>query len=130
MANGDFDVKELSRARGDAGGFNLSGVPKQNKTRVVVSVTGTYLTNGVTINASDLGLSKIDAIFAGANTFVSGDTAPANGVPNRVAYAAVSGSQGVLILNTSASSQAQSAQSAFSCTLVVFGESAEAPEFT
>jgi len=130
MAVGDFDVRTLSAERLVGGGRSLTGTPKNNKTRMVVSVTGTYKTNGITLNASDLGLETIDAIFAGANTYVSGDTAPANGNPNRVAYAARSGAQGLLILNTSNSTQAQSAQTAFSTTLVVFGDSADAPELT
>jgi hypothetical protein len=130
MAAGDFDVRTLSAARIDGGGRNINGQPKNNKTRIVVSITGTYATGGVTLKASDLGLETIDAIFSGANTFVSADTAPAAGAPNRVAYAARSGSEGLLILNTSASTQAQSAQTAFSTTLVVFGDSAEGPELT
>ena len=130
MSAGDFDVRTLSAERISGGGRDLNGVPKNNKTRIVVSITGTYKTNGITLNAPDLGLETIDAIFAGANTYVSADTAPADGDPNRVAYAARSGKQGVLILNTSNSTQAQSAQTAFSCTLVVFGDSAEGPELT
>jgi hypothetical protein len=130
MAVGDFDVKTLSAERIDGGGHDINGVPKNNKTRIVVSISGTYKTDGITLNATDLGLETIDAIFAGANTYVSGDTPPAGGTPNRVAYAARSGSQGLLILNTSASTQAQSAQTGFSTTLVVFGDSAEGPELT
>ena len=128
MAVGDFDVRTLSAERINGGGRDINGVAKNNKTRIVVSITGTYKTNGITLTASDLGLERIDAVFAGANTYVSGDTTPAAGNPNRVAYAARSGNQGLLILNTSNSTQAQSAQTAFSCTLVVFGDSAEGPE--
>jgi hypothetical protein len=128
MAAGDFDVRTLSAARISGGGRDINGVAKNNKTRIVVSITGTYKTNGVTLNAADLGLETIDAIFAGPNTYVDANSAPAGGTPNRVAYAARSGKQGLLILNTSASTQAQAAQTAFSCTLVVFGDSAEGPE--
>lgn len=130
MANGDFVVKTLSTERLVGGGMDINGVAKNAKTRVTCSITGTYVTGGFVLNARDLGLFAIDAIFVGANVFLN-DTAPANGVPARGAYAAVSGSEGKLILNTSASTQAEATQGQdCSLTLVAFGDSADAPELT
>ena len=130
MANGDFDVKVLSKSRLVGGGIDINGVAKNAKTRVVCNITGDYITGGIVLDAVDLGLVTIDALFVGANVFLGGDTAPADGVPNRAAYAATSSNQGLLILNTSASTQAEAAQTNFSFSCVAFGDSAEAPEFT
>lgn len=130
MADGDFDVRTLSRARLDGGGFDINGVAKNGKTRVVCSITGTYNTGGIVLDAIDLGLTTIDAILV-SQVNPNNDNAPGAADPHTGQYLAVSGSQGNLMFHTNASTQAQATDSqTFSCTVVAFGDSAAAPDLT
>ncbi len=130
MADGDFDVRTLSTSRLDGGGFDINGAAKNQKTRVVCSITGIYNTGGIVLNAKDLGLATIDAILVSQvnpNTL----NAPGAADPHTGQYLAVSGSEGNLMFHTNATTQAQASDSGtFSCTVVAFGDSAAAPELT
>ena len=129
MADGDFDLKTLARDRVAGGGFTITGTPSNAKTRVMASVTGTYNTGGVAVDATALGLTAIDAILVSQVTLNS--SAPTAAAPATGQYLAVSGSSGLLMFHTNASTQAQATDSqAFSCVIVAFGDSAAAPDLT
>ncbi len=130
MANGDFDVKTLSKSRLVGGGIDINGNAKNAKTRVVCSIAGDYITGGIVLDAVDLGLSTLDAVFIGSNVYSNGDTAPSATNPRRGVYLATSSNQGTLMIVTGNNTQAEAAQTNFSVTVVAFGDSAEAPEFT
>ena len=127
MANGDFVVKVLIKSRLAGGGHSLTGNASNEKVEIVASITGTYLTGGIVLNAVDLGLTKIDAIFVGGNVFISGDTTPTAAVPNLGVYAATSGNDGILILVTDKTTQSEAAQTGFSITVLAYGDSNAGP---
>jgi hypothetical protein len=130
MADGDFVVKVLAKDRAEGGGHTITGGASNSKTRVVASVTGTYNTGGVAVNAVSLGLTTIDALLVSQvnpNTL----NAPGAADPHTGQYLAVSGSDGLLMFHTNASTQAQATDSqTFSCTIIAFGDSAAAPDLT
>jgi hypothetical protein len=130
MADGDFDVRTLAKDRVEGGGHTISGVPSNAKTRVVASVTGTYNTGGVAVGAIDLGLTTIDAILV-SQVHPNNGNAPGAADPHTGQYLAVSGSDGLLMFHTNASTQAEATDSqTFSCTIVAFGDSAAGAELT
>ena len=51
MANGDFDVRTISKSRVAGGGHDINGAAKNNKIQVVAEITGDYLTGGIVLNA-------------------------------------------------------------------------------
>jgi hypothetical protein len=129
MADGDFVVRTLAKDRLEGGGHTIAGIAKNNKTRVVASVTGTYNTDGVAVYAVSLGLEAIDVLLVTQVTLNS--AAPSAAAPATGQYLAVSGSNGLLMFHTNASTQAEATDSqAFSCTIVAFGDSADAPDLT
>lgn len=130
MADGDYDVKTLSVDRFAGGGIDINGASSNSKVRIVASITGVYNTGGIVLNAKDLGLATIDAILV-SQVNPNNDNAPGAADPHTGQYLAVSGSEGKLMFHTNATTQAQASDSqTFSCTVVVFGNSAAAPDLT
>lgn len=130
MADGDYVVKTLSLDRLAGGGVTINGAASNSKVRVVISVTGTYNAAGLVVNAKDLGLTTIDAMLI-SQVHPDNDTVPTAAIPATGQYAAVSGSEGLLLLHTNESTQDENTDSqTFSFTAVVFGDSAAAPDLT
>ncbi len=129
MANGDFDVRTISKSRIAGGGHDINGAAKNNKIQVVVEITGDYITGGIVLNAIDLGLQTIDAINT-TQVYSDNTAAPSATNPRTAHYIATSGNEGNLVIVTNNATQAEAAQTNFAVCVVAFGDGADAPELT
>jgi hypothetical protein len=125
MADGDYDVKTLSRSRLAGGGHNLIGVASNSKVEVVAELTGTYNTGGIVVPAIALGLASIDSLVIGCNVYHSTITVPTGTIPNLGIYTATSGNEGNIILVDDATTQIEANDSeTFAITVLAYGDDA------
>jgi len=116
MAAGDRVIKVLHRSNLPEGGYDASGSPRQ-LVQVMAKITGTYATGGVALKPKDLGLQSIDHIVVGI--LKAEGNAESIGAAVYLGY--WNGTSQKLCISSSDTETADSAETAFTCSVVAIG---------
>jgi hypothetical protein len=122
-------VQLLGKQNLPGGGFDSSGVPKQNKRFVWGIITATAFTiAGEPLTPDDVGLSTIDAILFDVQSMADTPVVPSNEVNYHANYDRTN--QKIIVTHSVVSTDAVTAEANEAAVIrfVAFGDSAEAGE--